>query len=786
MSQPPLDRRVLTAVSLVAAAALLAEVTLIRLLSVALWYPFAFAAIATAMLGFGGAAVAVSLSKRLRSLPVQPTLRWAAVAFCLTTLLGYPLWNALPVAPMSLGRDATQVFWIGSLLVLITLPFACAGLFISRVFAAWPHESPRLYAADLVGATGGVLGYVVLLPLVGAPGALLLAGGVGAVAGLVLYDGNVHGRLAFVLLVTLTVGAATEVERLLPLRITENKLLGNKVARELPRGTIWTLSSAIDVIDPGSAADLLVVIDGGTAMTQVPRATKRRQPPEPHGLRALAYIVAPNGSTLVIGSGGGVEVRAALGAGSERVLALEIDGAINELVRGRLNPVLGGLFAEPAVELHTAEARSFLAAHDERFDVIVAFHTISNAASATGAMSLAESYLLTVEAMELMLSRLSDEGVLVMSRPEPQLGRLAATIAAAWTFPSDLRDHVAVVTQSNARPDFLATILVSKRPLTRLQLDAIRRETPGRVAYLPDGSGDTYDWFSAALASSSRERQVGTAAAEATLGYPVASLVPVTDDRPFFNLYTPWTEIRIDDVAAVLSSGPSSRARLEDLPVAQVAILLLLLEALLFAFLFVIPPAILLRRTGLGRGRALTTALYFAALGYAFITVEVVLIQNLTRLVGEPAWSMVAVLAVLLASSGIGSLMFAGRLDWSPARASLAAAAAALYAAFGVPSLVDRLTGLPFAARLVAVVLMVAPAGVMMGIPFSAGLKRLERDDLVAWAWAVNSLLSVGGSIAALIVGSTIGFGLTALLSAAVYCAAAAVGRRLDPIRFSR
>jgi spermidine synthase len=772
-------RRVLAAVSLIAAAALLVEVTLIRLLSVALWYPFAFVGIATAMLGFGGAAVAVSLSTRLRSLPVQPTLRWAAVAFCLTTGLGYPVWNALPVAPMSLGQDATQVLWTGSLLLVITLPFACAGLFISRVFAAWPRAAPRLYAADLVGATGGVLAYVILLPVVGAPGALMLAGGIGALAGLLLYDGSVHGRLAVVLLIAATFGAATETERLLPLRITKNKLLGTAQARELPRGSIWTLSSAIDVIDPGGHADPVVVIDGGTAMTQVPRATKSRRPPPPRGLRALAYLVAPKGTTLVIGSGGGVEVRAALGAGVERILALEIDGAINDLVRGRLGPVLGGLFARPAVELHTAEARSFLASHDERFDVIVAFHTISNAASSTGAMSLAESYLLTVEAMELLLSRLSDDGVLVMSRPEPQLGRLAATVAAAWPFASDLHGHVAVVTQSESRPDFLAAMLVSKRPLTRRQVEAIRGETPGRVAYLPDGSGDTHDWFSAALASNRPEAAARAREARAALGYPAASLEPVTDDRPFFNLYTPWTEIGVDDVIAVLSSGASSRVRLEDLPVAQVAILLLLLEALLLAFIFVIPPAILLRRSGLAPGRALTTALYFAALGYAFITVEVVLIQKLTRIVGEPAWSMVAVLAVLLASSGLGSMLFAGRLDWSPTRASLAAAAAGAYAALIVPRLVDGAAGLPFAARLVAVVLMVAPAGVMMGIPFSAGLKRLDRDDLVAWAWALGSLLSVGGSIAALIIGSSIGFTLTALVSAAVYGGAAAVGRRL-------
>jgi hypothetical protein len=391
-------------------------------------------------------------------------------------------------------------------------------------------------------------------------------------------------------------------------------------------------------------------------------------------------------------------------------------------------------------------------------------------------MSLAENYLLTRQALVLLLSRLGEDGVLVMSRPEQQLGRLAATLATAWPHPTDLRQHVAVVSETRDQPAFLAALVVTQKPLDAERIAALREVVPGRVAFVPDGTGDAQAFFDAALAWGEAEAPARAAAAAKHLPYTPAQLAPCTDDRPFFNLHRPWSELSFADVRAVLGSGRESRARLEDLPVGQVAILLLLFEALLLAFLFVIPPALALRKHGTPARRVASTAVYFACLGFAYITVEVVLIQALTRIVGEPAWSLVTVLATLLATSGLGSLLFAGRFGFTPRRATLGAAIAAVVTALLVPAVADLAAGLPFAARVLVAVLTVAPVGLLMGVPFSAGLSRIDRDDLVAWAWALNSLCSVGGSILALVLGSSIGFAAAALLAAVAYVVALGAG----------
>lgn len=756
------------ALCLITAAALLLEVTLMRLISVALWYPLAYLALATAMLGFGCAAVVVAQSSRLRATAPNRLLALAAAGFAFTTAVGYPLWNLLPVDPMGLAGSPGQLLLLPLFLILLTLPFFCAGLFVARIFAARPGSAAKLYAADLCGAAAGALVYVAALPTLGGPGTLMFAAGLGAIAGLLLLEANANVRLFAGLACAVPFVLAPKVEQWLPLRISSNKLMGSTEAQGRPRHTMWSSHAAIDVIEAREGA--YIVIDGGTAMTLAPRVGPNGHLQSPSGLRALPFRLGPGRSTLIVGSGGGVEVQAALGARCQRILALEVNGAINDLVRQELAKLTGGLFAYPAVELRTVEARSYLAAHhQEKFDAIMAFHTISNAASSTGAFGLAENYLLTREAMALLLDRLTDQGVLVVSRPEPQLGRLAATLSEAWPHQSPVRDHVAVVTHGMERPSFVGAIVIKHLPLTQADIDTVRALTPGRVLFLPDGSGEAQPFFEHALGWQQQVSRSAAHQAAQALPYRPVQLRPSTDARPYFNLQRAWLDIGWGDLLAIVGAGSDARTRLEDLPVSQVSVLVLLLEVVLLGAVFLWAPARALTRNGFGAGSVAQVAFYFGCLGLAFMTVEITLIQTMTRLTGHPAWSVVTVLCTLLAGTGLGSLWLAGHRRWGPRRGALGACGASLLVAALLPGLVDLLSTLPFAVRLGGAVLCVFPVGLLLGVPFPAGMGRLKDERTVAWAWAHNSLLSVSGSIAALVLGSSIGLPAAAVAAALVY-----------------
>jgi hypothetical protein len=77
----------------------------------------------------------------------------------------------------------------------------------------------------------------------------------------------------------------------------------------------------------------------------------------------------------------------------------------------------------------------------------------------------------------------------------------------------------------------------------------------------------------------------------------------------------------------------------------------------------------------------------------------------------------------------------------------------------------------PLWGRIAVALLSLLPVGLMLGVPFATGLRYLEEYDarLIPWAWGINGLTSVMGSILAIILAMRIGFTAVVLLAAATY-----------------
>lgn len=729
-------------VGLMAASALLYEVTLTRLLSVALWYPVAYLALSTAMLGFAAAAVLLAVSSRLRA--VVHLLTLSGLAFSAVTVLGYALWPVLLVDPFALAQDSGALFRLPLFVLVLTAPFFAAGIFVAHAFSIEPTKAPALYAADLVGAALGVGIFVLMVPTFGAPGTLTLSAALAACAALFNAQGRM--RVLTALVAVTLIALSPRANAWLPVPITPNKALGDAAVQKRVQTSAWSVASRIDAI--AQPAGLLLITDGGTAMSMAPKPTPNKAP---QGLRAIAPLLSRHGTTLVIGSGGGTEVEAALNSQAPKVVALEMDPAVNQLVTDNL-----AWPKNPRVSLHTAEARSYLAAHPETFDAIVAFHTISNAAYANGAMSLAENYTTTREALALYLERLTPTGVLVISRPESQLGRLARTVADVWSETSSVQEHVAVVAQDGA-PAFLAALVVKKQPFSATDIQVLRQHAP-RIAYAPDGTGDAQAFFAGALLGEQ---------ALANPGYRAATLTPATDNRPFFNLPKAWSDVSWADARALFASGKEARARLEDAPTAQLAALALLFELALVALLLLMP--------ALFKAQAQPKSItYFSALGAAFMMLEVMLVQSLTRLVGLPSYAMVVVLGALLLGTGCGSAWLSTRTSMTSRQAALLATMTALLSALVLPALVDVLAPAPFAWRVGAALALSFTVGLPLGLPFASQLRQTPAQ-YIPLAFAANGFFSVVGSVGTLILSSAVGLQATAFLAAGFYAVAAAV-----------
>ena len=110
---------------------LLQEFTLTRVLSVSLWYHFAFMIISVALLGFGVSGVVYSLNKKLKLIVTDKLLTVLSMCYGISIVVSFLIMNLVPFDPFSLFTDSMQFIYLPLYYLLITTPFFFAGLVIS-------------------------------------------------------------------------------------------------------------------------------------------------------------------------------------------------------------------------------------------------------------------------------------------------------------------------------------------------------------------------------------------------------------------------------------------------------------------------------------------------------------------------------------------------------------------------------------------------------------------------------------------------------------------------------
>jgi hypothetical protein len=168
--------------------------------------------------------------------------------------------------------------------------------------------------------------------------------------------------------------------------------------------------------------------------------------------------------------------------------------------------------------------------------------------------------------------------------------------------------------------------------------------------------------------------------------------------------------------------------------------------------------------------------IYFASLGLGFILVEIVLLQRMSLFLGQPIYTFSVVLSSLLVFTGAGSY-WANRIEDVSRRTLswclLGVIGAIFFTLVVTPPVLSATLGWTLPLRVLVAVLLVAPLGLLLGVPFATGLRLVNKEasQLVPWAWAVNGFFTVIGSVAAMILGMALGF--TAVLVIAGLCYAA-------------
>jgi len=760
-------------------ALLVYQVSLTRIFSVLVFNHLVFFALSTAMFGLAAAGVTVYALKgrgriSMRSLPG------------VSSILGLSFVVVLPAVLRAGGRLGAAQFPSAEgvrLLVLCfafcAIPFYLGGICLSLSLLEWAERAGKVYGFDLAGAAAGCVFSVVLLGLLPAP-AVVLAAGIPACAAAFAFRRAAGAGRAGLLNLCAPVFVLAAV-----LDVPSTGLFQVRYAKGKPQSNLyerWNAFSFVRVFKSSSFAGwsmpsnriageqpayLGMDIDAH-AFTPVMAS---RGIPGNHmelldDLTSAAYQVAQPQSVLVIGSGGGRDVLAALAGGAARVTAVEINPAIVNLMRNELAGFTGNLYNRPDVSVVCADGRSFLHQSRERFDVIQISMVDTFTASPAGAFALTENSLYTVECIEEAILKLSPDGLLTVTWadfPEMRGGTRVASIA--WQALKNLQcpggpSHMFVMSGKylgNPRADNL-NVIVSRSPLTPARLKSLERfaESKGfEVLYPGRGEGVISQMINSSPQGDFEKH------------FPL-DITPTTDDRPFI-----YFQYRLSDGLM----GGSIR----DLPPAVsmlfsfIGIIALACAAFIIAPLVIARPEV--RRMPLGS--AIAGLPCFACLGFGFMLVEVCAVQRLTIFLGYPTYALSLVLFTLLLSCAGGSTL-SDRIVSAVGLKPVFAAAAALMAFEGIlmKFILSYMMAFALPARLAISVILLAPLGCALGTFFPTLIRRAKatrEDSFIPRAYAVNGTFSVLGGVCAVLFTAGLGFMVTLFIASGVYLLALAL-----------
>ncbi len=784
---------------LLSAAILLLEVGQVRIFSFILWHHVTYLVVTVTLLGFAAGGTWLAVSRR----PVDEVragrgaIWFAVLAVATFALLARHEIEALPKQDSRLPAVRATVSYL-----YLVIPFFFAGIGVAAALEGSGRVVSRRYAVNMIGSALGALLAMPVIRGFGGAGVVLVAAGLAFAGGgaLLFGRGRTAGAAGAGLAAVASFALLGVGERVLPFPCASGKTLDF----ELDRGadhlvSIWDPICRIDVVGDEATDPMLRLYQDGDAPTWIPSDAKLNRDGLMLNHMALGYLLTFDPATrssrddaLVIGVGGGLDLKTALLMGAKRVTGAEINRSTATMMRERFGAYTGHVYDDPRVTIEVADGRSVVARSDQKYDIIQITGADTYAALASGANIVAESYLYTQEAIDDYLDHLNDDGVVCVLRwrfypPRETLrlvGMAARSLAARGV--EDPGRHIAVINvdsegtpgrDAGERARYAVTI-VKRTPMTEGEVNVLRRfctETARAhaysPAYLPGGEGEPEF-----VAYVDAIRRGEAAAAEFEAGYAYA-VDPVSDDRPFFFQFFRGRDVLAEreeekgkeHFAAVIGLGP-----------AGLQVLWLSLGAsLVLVLLLVVVPLGAFRRDGLKVSGGLRLVVFFSAVGLAYLAVEIATMQRLTLYLGHPLKALGLGLTTFLLGSGLGAALSARVAPGSERRGALFGALGVvamliLHIVF-VPDVLRATLHLSDAARDAVAVGLIFPLAFLMGMPFPLGLRhaRSVAGPLLPWAFGVNGGASVVASVVAILFAMEFGFAAALGVCVGLYLLAA-------------
>ena len=768
---------------LLALSMLLLELALTRIFSFISFHHFTYLVIGIAMLGFGTAGTYLTVRRSddttSKSNEFLPRHAWFLGLATITAVVIIPRIHFYPM-DMILRQDYSNLLSLFIIVLLTAAPFFFGGTCIGYIISYAGSSINYLYFADLVGAAIGSLFAIILINNVGAIASCFATAAISMVVATL--STVYHRRRYFVsslIVIVLTI-IITRTE-FLPLYVPSDKQMFRM--EHLVEQVKWHVITRLDITQPiegyfgfggslspnykknkGEPQKVRFIYQDGSNLTGIiqPTPTPRETPSLGYYIQGAPYQVKSEAEVLVIGCGGGVDVLIALHNGARHVVGVDINPQTIELIKETYRDFAGGVYQRDDVELVVAEGRHFLSRDSQTFDVIQLSGVDTWSALTTGAYALTENFIYTAEAFDQYLAHLKKDGIVNFSRPFlfPPTETLKLVVTAFDALErlnvKDSFKHLVILAEKD-KPKWQlnwAQTIVKRSPFTRAEVESLTRWTNSL------GFEIIYDPYT--LRKGELEALIRAPAEKRSqiVAHHPLDIRPATDNKPFFFQFYYWRDL-LTDLGA--------RGRL-----AQLILLVSLFQVTLLSGLFILYPLYRKSENVSQPGGRTGIFVYFASLGLGFIIVEIALLQKFMIFLGGPAYSMAITLFTILLSSGIGSFLsrnFSKRPFILLATVIPLMVITILVYAFFLDDMIAQLMYLSHFMRGLVTVLIIAPLGLLMGMPFPAGLRYVDsfRTELNPWAWGINAFATVVGSSACILISSSLGLRAALIFGSMIY-----------------
>ncbi|WP_455211737.1 hypothetical protein [Kaarinaea lacus] len=771
-----------------------------------------------ALLGYGVSGTFLSITQKWLVKHYYAAYIANNLLFGLFILVSFVIAQSISFNPEELFWDGTVYFKLLVIYLCLSLPFFFAANCIALSFLRFGDNISGIYAIDLTGAGVGSLGIILILFTVFPSEAVKYLSVLGVIAALVAwveFGKHNFAWLAIGILAALLIVAIPS--SWLELRISPYKSLpqvlniaGTQVVtqRSSPLGMISVVESenvpfryapGLSLHATQSPPPQLAVFTDADGMTVISKYSGDKQEIAyldnltsslPYHLRAVEDV-------LVLGAGAGSEVLQAKYHDATHIVAVELNPQLVKLLTEQYAEYSGNLYVRENVEVRVAEARDMVLQDQRQYDVIQLAMLDSFSASSSGLYALNESYLYTVEAMGDILARLKPQGYLTITRwvkipPKDTIKMFSTAIQALKMMGvPDPADHLVLI-----RGWQTSTLLVKTKPFTTREIDAVRQFNQKRAfdaAYYPGISAADANQFNilnqpyfymaaAALLSEDSERFVEDYKFD---------IKPATDDKPYFFNFFKWRTL--NELLSLRTQGSMGMVEW-----GYMLLVITLLQVVLVSVLLIVAPLRLISNPEQNAPihiLKLKVFIYFAAIGLAYLFLEIVFMQKFMLFLHHPVYAATAILAGFLLFSGVGSALSTRLRNKYGRRRTV------IYAVTGVctlsllyiyvlPAVFNHMMELPLYLKMIVSVLLICPVALCMGMPFPTALSELSdsSQDLIPWAWAINGCASVISAVLAALIAVQFGFTNVIVLAILLYIAAAvffpksgAISKRVEP-----